>query len=62
MLWETVTMTSVLRMTRVVYPLTGICELCEQSFMSRNEDLEQADKEIMTAFNAHLMPTRTAVI
>jgi hypothetical protein len=36
-----------------MFPVTGICESCQQSFMSRNEDLEIAHKEIQIAFDVH---------
>ncbi len=42
-----------LRLVRINFPLTGICESCEKSFMSRDEDMAQADKEIKAAFDAH---------
>jgi hypothetical protein len=41
--------------------MTAICESCEQRFMSRNEDLEQADKEIRTAFDTHKCEREDAV-
>ena len=41
------------RTVRVRYPLTGACESCQRSFMSRNEDLEEAETEIKAAFDAH---------
>jgi hypothetical protein len=41
------------RLVRVRFPLSGICESCNKSFMSRNEDLDEALKEIHAAFDAH---------
>jgi len=41
------------RLVRVTFPLSGICESCNKSFMSRNEDLGKALKEIHAAFDVH---------
>jgi hypothetical protein len=41
------------RLVRVRFPLSGICESCNRSFMSRNEDLDEALKEIRSAFDVH---------
>ncbi len=42
-----------LKIIRCHFPLTAICESCEKRFMSRDEDLEQADQEIRAAFDLH---------
>lgn len=41
------------RIVRTHYPLTAICESCQQNFISRAEDGIVAEKEIRTAFDAH---------
>jgi len=41
------------KLVRVTFPLSGICESCNKSFMSRNEDLGKALKEIHAAFDVH---------
>jgi hypothetical protein len=41
------------RLVRVRFPLSGICESCNRSFMSRNEDSDEALKEIQSAFDVH---------
>jgi hypothetical protein len=41
------------RLVRVRFRLSGICESCNKSFMSRNEDLDEALKEIQSAFDVH---------
>jgi hypothetical protein len=33
--------------------LTAVCESCQQSFVSRTEEPEAAEKEIHSAFHAH---------
>jgi hypothetical protein len=35
------------------YPLSGTCDSCQKSFMSRNEDLGQAETEVKAAFDRH---------
>jgi hypothetical protein len=51
-LWDVAKRT--LKIVRVTYPMTGICDSCEKSFMSRNEDSKRAEKEILAAFNVHI--------
>jgi hypothetical protein len=43
-----------LKIVRVTYPMTGVCDSCEKSFMSRDEDSKRAEKEILAAFNVHV--------
>jgi hypothetical protein len=38
---------------RVRFRLSGICKTCDKSFMSRNEDLDEALGEIQSAFDVH---------
>jgi hypothetical protein len=42
-----------LRIVRFDYPLTGICEHCNQTFLSRDENLYEAGKQIQAQFDAH---------
>jgi glutamine synthetase type III len=41
------------RRVRVRFRLSGICESCNKSFMSRNKDLDEALNEIQSAFDVH---------
>ena len=41
------------RLVRVRFRLSGICKSCNKSFVSRNEDVDQALKEIQSAFDVH---------
>jgi hypothetical protein len=62
LVWKTLRMLNRnLKIVRTHFPMTAICESCEQRFMSRNEDLEQADKEIRTAFDTHKCEHEDAV-
>jgi hypothetical protein len=47
-----------LKIVRNSHPVTAVCESCEQTFMSRSEDAEQADKEIRIAFDMHTCKRR----
>jgi hypothetical protein len=42
-----------LRIVGFVYPLTGICEHCNQTSLSRNENLDLAGKQVQDDFDAH---------
>jgi hypothetical protein len=46
------------KLTRTTYPLTGICDACQKTFLSRTEDAAQAEKELRTSFHEHACETR----
>jgi hypothetical protein len=43
-----------LKIVRDTFPMTGVCDSCDKSFMSRDDDSTQAEKEILAAFNVHV--------
>jgi hypothetical protein len=43
-----------LKIVRAGFPMTGVCDACEKSFMSRDEDSIRAEKEILAAFKIHV--------
>ena len=52
--WKRLNMSKrIFKLVRARFPLSGICKSCNKSFMSRNEDLDKALKEIQAAFEAH---------
>jgi hypothetical protein len=46
------------RLIRMSYPLSGICEDCQKTFLSRTEDAAQAEKELSASFHEHLCQTQ----
>jgi hypothetical protein len=42
-----------LRVVRLIFPMTGICECCTQPFLSREENLDEARKQLLADFDAH---------
>jgi hypothetical protein len=42
-----------LRVVRLTFPMTGICEYCTQPFLSREENLDEARKQLLADFEAH---------
>jgi hypothetical protein len=46
------------RLIRMSYPLTGICESCQKTFLSRTEDATQAERELRISFHEHSCETR----
>lgn len=43
------------------YPLSGICDSCQKSFMSRNEDAREAETEVKAAFDRHTWERETFI-
>jgi hypothetical protein len=43
------------------YPLSGICDSCQKSFMSRNEDAREAETEVKSAFDKHMCEPETFI-
>jgi hypothetical protein len=42
-----------LRIVRFTFPLTGICEHCNQTFLSQKEQPSAAQGEVNASFEAH---------
>lgn len=51
--------TRALRIVRRLYPVTGICERCNQTFISRYENLAIADEHVRSQFDAHKCEVKT---
>jgi hypothetical protein len=47
----------VLQIIKPGYPLTGMCELCRQVFLSRSENPDQAERDINKQFDSHRCET-----
>jgi hypothetical protein len=42
-----------LRLVRFTFPLTAICEHCNQTFQSHDEIAEMAERELQALFDVH---------